>query len=281
MQIIETGPDRYQPDPEYVYATDPKIRVDQRRLALIVGLIALGLPVAMLLGTALGACFYDSISHYYYAQFWGDIFVGSLIFIGTFMIAYRGGNPSESKIATFAGFCAFIVAAIPTSGRGCPLEEFSGRALADFQRINQAEFVTVIPASSNNSHFELFVNASTYHFIAAGVLFAVLAYYSFIVFTRMKPDQYEDAQKPNSVKRSRNTIYIVSGSLIVLSITALGLNALFEFPFWNNYNLTFWFEAIALWAFGFSWMVKGRWFFGLDLMDKEDRRDQLLNETKL
>ena len=87
---------------DYVYATDPKIRVDQRKLALIVGLVALGLPTCNAFGNCiLGACFYDSISHYYYAQFWGDVFVGSLIFIGTFMIAYRGGNPAESNIATF------------------------------------------------------------------------------------------------------------------------------------------------------------------------------------
>ena len=125
------------------------------------------------------ACFYDSISHYYYAQFWGDVFVGALVFIGTFLIAYRGGNPAESLLATLAGFCAFGVAALPTSGRGCPLESFSGRALADFERPESAEFVTVVPASDANSLFELFTNASTWHFIAAGVLFAFLAYYSF------------------------------------------------------------------------------------------------------
>ncbi|MDH3581205.1 MAG: hypothetical protein OEM91_11340, partial [Hyphomicrobiales bacterium] len=189
MRLIETGPNRYQPDPNYVYAADARIRVDQRELAFFVGLIALGLPFVLLLGTALGACFYDSISHYYYAQFWGDVFVGSLVFIGTFLIAYRGGNPSESLLATLAGFCAFGVAVLPTSGRGCQLENFSGRALADFERAANADFVSVVPASKTNSLFELFTSANTWHFIAATVLFAFLAYFSFRVFTRVTKDQ--------------------------------------------------------------------------------------------
>ena len=272
-RLIETGRDRYQPDPNYIYATDAKIRVDQRKLALFVGLIALGLPFAMLFGTVLGACFYDSISHYYYAQFWGDVFVGALVFIGTFLIAYRGGNPAESQIATLAGFCAFGVAALPTSGRGCPLEEFSGRALADFERFDDAKFVTVVPASETNSLFELFANASVWHFISAAALFAFLAYYSFRVFTRVKKGQCGEDRAPTAIKRNRNRIYYVSGTLIIVSMAALGLNALIGFSGWNDLNLTFWFEALALWAFGFAWMVKGRWFFGMDLMDEEDRRD--------
>jgi len=271
--MIETGPDRYQPDPNYIYATNSKIRVDQRQLALFVGLIALGLPFAMLFGTLLGACFYDSISHYYYSQFWGDVFVGALVFIGAFLIAYRGANPAESLLATLAGFSAFGVSLFPTSERGCPLPEFSGRALADFQRFDEAEFVSVVPASEDNSLFELFTNASTWHFIAAAVLFAFLAYYSFWVFTRTTKVQCNDDGTPKDAKRRRNRIYHTSGTIIIVSMVAIGLNGLIDFSGWDDLNLTFWFEAFALWAFGVAWMVRGRWFFGFDIMDQADRRD--------
>ncbi len=277
-RLVEIAAERYQPDPNFVYATDAKIRVDQRQLALFVGLIALDLPAAMLFGSMLGACFYDSISHYYYAQFWGDVFVGALVFIGAFLIAYRGGNPAESLLATLAGFCAFGVAALPTSGRGCALEEFSGRALADFERRDNADFVTVVPASETNSFFELFTDASTWHFIAAAALFAFLAYYAFRVFTRVKTDQRDEQGAPKPAKRFRDRIYMISGLLILLSMAALAINALVNFSGWDDLNLTFWFEALALWAFGIGWMVKGRWFFGIDVLDEEDRRD--LDTTK-
>ena len=273
-RLIETGANRYQPDPNFIYATEAKIRVDQRQLALFVGLIALGLPLAMLLGTQLGTCFYKSISHFYYAQFWGDVFVGALVFIGAFLIAYRGENPAESVLATLAGFCAFAVAALPTSGRGCDQAEFSGRALADLTRFNDADFVTVLPASKTNSLFELFPAASTWHFTAAAVLFAFLAYYSFWVFTRVKDSQLDDNRVVKAVKKTRNRIYIASGFLILLSMAAIGLNWLVGgFSGWDEIRLTFWFEALALWSFGFAWMVKGRWLFGLNLRDDQDIRD--------
>lgn len=269
--LFDIGGRHYQPNPKYAYAKNARLRVDQRKLAFLVGFIALGLPFAMLLGTVLGTCFYDSISHYYYAQFWGDIFVGALFFIGTFLIVYRGENPSESLLATLAGFAAYVVAILPTSGRGCHEEMFPGRALADFVRLENAPFVSVKPASETNSLFELFPNAAIWHFFAAAVLFLFLAYYSFFVFTRVVNDQRSEngALKPN--KRMRNRIYIASGWAILLSMAAMGLNALTGFnSFWSDFNLTFWFEALALWAFGISWMVKGR-FLGYALLDDRDQ----------
>ena len=42
-------------------------------------------------------------------------------------------------------------------------------------------------------------------------------------------------------------------------------------PWWNEINATFWCEAFALWAFGISWMVKGR-FWDLLLRDERDEK---------
>jgi hypothetical protein len=270
-----TGPERFQPDPGYIYTTNVQMRVDQKKLAFIVGLIALGLPIEMLVGSAFGSCFYDSISHYYYAQFWGDVVVGSLVFVGTFLIVYRGANSAENVLATLAGLCAYGVAVLPTSGRGCADEEFSGRALVEFERLNDAMFVSVKPASESNSLFELFTNVETWHYVSAAALFAFLAYYSFFVFTRVIDDQRQQDRSLSLKKRARNRIYYASGSVILVSMAALGANGFIGFSGWNDFNLTFWCEAFALWAFGFSWMVKGR-FSGFLLLDEQDRLD---NET--
>ena len=56
---------------------------------------ALVLPILLLLvfgiiGYGYMLSFRQSISHYYYAQFLGTLFVGMLVFIGGFLIAYTG-----------------------------------------------------------------------------------------------------------------------------------------------------------------------------------------------
>lgn len=270
--LFQMGGDRYQPDPTYAYATDAQVRVDQRKLAVLVGVIALGLPFAMILGALIGACFYDSISHFYYAQFWGDALVGALVFIGTFMIVYRGANRKESLLATLAGFCAYGVALFPTTGRGCEDEAYSGRALVEFELTDTSGFVTIEPASATHSVFELFSGVDTLHFVAAGLLFAFLAYYAFFVFTRVTEDQRTDDGRLTPHKRTRNRIYIASGIVILFSMAAIALKDRVGFTGWDNLNLTFWFEALALWAFGVSWMMKGR-FFGWAFLDDRDQRD--------
>ncbi|WP_421723125.1 hypothetical protein [Bauldia sp.] len=277
--LFDMGRDRYQPDPTYAYTTDAQVRVDQRKLAVLVGVIALGLPIVLIVagllgdrGAALGACFYDSISHFYYAQFWGDVFVGALVFIGTFMIAYRGENPRESLLATLAGFCAYGVAVFPTAGRGCEVEAFSGRALADFGPIETEPYFGVWQPDDARMLFQLFEGANTMHFVAAALLFAFLAYYSFFVFTRVTADQRNADGTLTATKRTRNRLYIASGIIILFSMAAIALSGPLGFANWETLNLTFWFEALALWAFGLSWMLKGR-FFGWAFLDARDKRD--------
>ncbi len=70
------------PDPTPALAISNEKKI-QRRLAILVGCVAFGLPIVMMIGTFYGnTCFRQSISHYYYAQFLGTLFVGMLVFIG-------------------------------------------------------------------------------------------------------------------------------------------------------------------------------------------------------
>ena len=93
LPLFETDADRFQPDMDFKYSSDPEGEqqyvLDQQFLAFLVGAVALGLPFAMLVGAGIGTCFYDSISHFYYSQFFGDLLVSALVFIGTFLVAYR------------------------------------------------------------------------------------------------------------------------------------------------------------------------------------------------
>ncbi len=273
--LFERGQGRYQPDPSFTYADDhPGYRLDQRRLAFFVGLIALGLPIVMLIGVLIRTCLYDSISHFYYAQFLGGVFIAALVFIGTFLLAYRGESARESRLATIAGISAIFVALFPTNGRGCDESTFSGRALADFKLEDVTKFVKVIQTteeipSENPLFFELFSGAQYLHGVGAALLFAFLAWYSFFVFTRVIDNVHLKDGNLTPQKRIRNNIYRASGVVIVISMAVMVIGHFFFPEDWNDNNLTFWFESLALWAFGFSWMVKGRFFDTLWLDERE------------
>ncbi len=267
VSLFEMGPGRYQPDSSHTYSYDPGYTLDQRWLAFFVGLVALNLPIVMLIGVIFGTCLYESISHFYYAQYLGGVFIAELVFIGTFLLAYRGESARENLLATIAGFCALSVALFPTDGRGCDKDTFSGRALADFIGGGTDAFVTVVNTTKEisglkeNPFFELFSGAEIIHGASGALLFAFLAWYSFFVFTRVIDKVHlDDERNLKPPKRNRNRIYRTSGIVIVVSMSAIVIGHYFFSNWWNFYSLTFWFESIALWAFGVSWMVKGQFF---------------------
>lgn len=90
------------------------------------------------------------------------------------------------------------------------------------------------------------------HFISAAVLFLLLAYFCFFSFRDQDPGTRATAKKP-----LRNGIYFGCGIVIVLMIASIGgLHLLYD----GNPPGTsvFWLESIAIWAFGWSWYVKGK-----------------------
>ncbi|WP_299282761.1 hypothetical protein [uncultured Tateyamaria sp.] len=256
---IQTGERRYQPHINMSHDA----QINQRRSAFLVGAVAVGLPTAMILvGLLLSTCFYDSISHYYYAQFWGSVFIGCLLFIGTYLLAWQGHSDGERILANFAAPFAWGVALFPTAGAGCTEPTWEGRVFADLALNDD------IITATFDSPFALLPWTSTAHFISATILFVVLAYFSRYVFTRIVPERDIDPAtgdiRPEKLRRNR--IYRACGWVMVASIAAIGSNIVVEkitrepIPHWNDLNGTLIFEAIALYAFGYSWMVKGRFW---------------------
>lgn len=250
---IEVGRARYRADEDYVYAADPVARFDQRRLASMVGYVAIGLPIVLGIGGAvlgwlkLGS-FRASISGFYYESvLLGDIMVGALAFIGTLMLAYRGWSRKVADLATAAGLAAYLVALFPADGWFLVPGE-------------GAIFVT---------------SAHILHAVAAGVLFLILAFFCFFVFTKVEVHQTEGEGVPASVKRARDRIYRAAGTLILLSIAAIPLGGLLAGDTAETYRITFWAETVALTAFGISWLVQGRASSTI-LMDVRDRRDKAI-----
>ena len=106
----------------------------------------------------------------------------------------------------------------------------------------------------------LFPNAGPYawpmiHFVSAAALFLVLAYFSLFLFTKT-------GGTPTAQKLTRNRIYRGCGITIVSCIVLLGaLHAAGADTPVRRFAPVFLLEAVALWAFGFSWFVKGETLF--------------------
>lgn len=262
---LARGTTRYfQPGaaPSAAGATEAKI---QKRLATLVGLVAFGLPITMGLGAGLGGgCFRDSISHFYYAQFLGPVFVGLLIFIGGFLIAYTGEHWLEDTGSMVAGLGACFIAVFPTTGNGC--EGPAGVLTRAFVDYTPGEPPILAPVAGRG-FFQLFPNVEHLHSWAAGVLFIYLGLYCLVVLKRVVPARHMTGNRLIASKRRRNILYACCGAAILACVAVLGAVGLLAPPAfqtrWNAANLTFVFETLALWAFGLAWIAKGRrlpWF---------------------
>ncbi len=277
---------------------DLPFTVKLRAIKKGVGYVALLLPVLLLVVTLTTAtCFNASISHYYFTRIGGDIFVGSLFFIGLLMTFFfvLGEDRKDGVLAYYrydplllrlAGICAFLIAFVPTTGSGCVFDGdevvrvfLTGASGSENFHVPGA-IVTGTVSYDVWRSFAAFGPGTdgpgllaAVHFGAAGIMFSILGYFSLFVFTR---DNSTASLMTGSRKPRRNAWYRVLGVLIFLAVGALAVkSAALAFvmspeaaeafgKWWDSYRLTFWFEALALVAFGFSWMIKGRFWDGFE-----------------
>lgn len=247
LPAIEAVQQHYAPEKGYKYATDAKLRSDQRRLASLVGTIAISLPIAIgILGYWFGN-FRSSISMYYYEVYLaGDIFVGFLVFIGALMTVYRGWAGSVAWLATIAGLLSCAVAFFPARGW-----------ISDEPRW---EFLNGL--------------SPAIHGFAALFLFLILAFFCLFIFTDINDTQHRDARKKiQSSKMLRNRIYKISGWSILLAIAAIFVGYSIDRVWAESVNLVYWAEFVALIAFGISWLTHGRVFYKVNaVMDEKDKQ---------
>lgn len=275
--------------------TDLPFTVDPRAIDALVGALALTLPLVLGLSVWLFAstCFPASISHFYYTRLGGDILVGALNVIGVVMIffyRYRGRGQTtqvahsgpNALLAKLAGFSALGVAYVPTNGLGCA---YDGSPVSRFLLTGTGPGTAasgVVSGLTSDDFWGTFaiwatpeqvpVVLANLHYLSAALMFAILGYFSFFVFTRV---QTRAAPADTTNKRRRNLIYRIMGILIFAAIAALAVKlglvtwllaparAAAFLAWWDGLYLTFVFESVALVAFGISWAVKGR-LFGLD-----------------
>lgn len=203
-----------------------------RRIRRAIGYLGICLPVVLFVLSLIPffkTSVQPSISKYYYTNL-REIFTGVLCAVGLFLIRYEGTkNPSfwknDGLLTNITGYMAFGVAFFPTNPH-------------DWSE----KIYTLIPLN-----LELL---GCIHYGFAAIFFFILSIISIKVFTI---GQERNEQIPLSLF-NENYLYRICGYLILIFICMIPLFAVLKI---FSYS-TLLFEALALFSFGTSWLVKGR-----------------------
>jgi len=146
-------------------------------------------------------------------------------------MTYKGYDLKDTVFSIVAGFFALCVANLPT------------------------DTLAVCGNDCYASH-----SIGLLHYTAAAGLFLAFAYMSLFLFTK-------SAGTMTPEKKKRNVIYRVCGYTILVSLGLIVVHKSIGGIVPESIQPVFWLEAISLFAFGISWLVKG----GTILRDKAVR----------
>lgn len=246
-------------------------------LRRVVGCIGLLLPLSLYAGNrAMTASLPGSMSAYYYTGM-RNLFVGALCALGVFLIGYAGFDAWDRWLTNVAGGAAILVAFLPTKPAVCA----------------KAAVVCSAPAVRALSPEQNWIGNA--HLVFAAITFLALGCMA-LRFAMTTPD----ARKPSAAaptpavlrqvrnglgfarpqqdnrtaeKKKRNVVYRICGVTIFLCVGLAGASGLFPRPIASDLPWLFIFEAVAVVAFGISWLVKGATFLkDRPTSDGPDRR---------
>lgn len=215
-----------------VFNVDPVITVNRLRKG--VGILGISLPIVIVLLSLIPFFETDiqiSLSAYYYTNL-REIFTSVLCAVGFFLLLYKSDikdpklHRKENILVNIMGVTAIGVAFIPTK---CRDYYFIGGTKCE----NAFSF---IPHAGDTT--------AMFHAIIAAILFLTFAYTSYFIFTKEDPNV-----KPGEVK-----IYKGSAIVILLSTITILIDSIIEF--FSHTTLIC--EALLLFGFGISWLVKGK-----------------------
>lgn len=208
------------------------------KLRLMIGVLGVMLPVMLWfflwVDSGLTTPLF-SISHYYYTRV-DSIFILVVGLMGFFLIAYKGYDVRDFIVSGVSGLGAISLLLWPTDN------------LETSCCISKMPCDHVVSMLYDNTF------RSYWHYASAGVFLGGLAYMSLFLFTKSD----KSVEQRGKAKRRRNKVYRTCGVVMLMAlavIIAKPIGIISETWFKAN-NMTFWMEAVAVEAFGISWLVK-------------------------
>ncbi len=203
-----------------------------------VGFLGSALPFILVLGWAglhgwwslLG-----SLSAYYHTGM-RDFFVGILVVVGILLLTYKiADRQRDSLLSSLAGIFAIGVALFPTA-------------------IPPGLQPTVTPTPIQEWLTE--ERSQLIHFICAGLfILCLMLLCVFFAYGELEPETEEfDGQRGVVPPKAWFTVHLSMALLILLSALFIVVTQLLHV--WDTYSVLIG-EAVAIWAFGVSWFLKG------------------------
>lgn len=189
-----------------------------------IGLLGIALPFVLSLGTLIlfHTGIQSSISSYYHTGM-RDVFVGTLCVIGFFLLSYKGYERSDDIAGDLGCLFAVGVALFPTT--------------PDVAAASGARLIGYV------------------HLAFAALFFLTLIYFSLFLFTKTDPNK-----SPSRRKMQRNKVYKACGYSMGICLLLIIIYSFLPdtmASFLKAYKPVYWFETIAILAFGISWFTKG------------------------
>lgn len=194
------------------------VTVNTKRMRIMIGVLGMLLPWLVALITL---SWPQSISITYYSLFAVGTFMVVLGSAGILLINYKGYERIDDITATIAGIFGILICLFPMTYLDAP---------------STPTGILHLPSNISN----------IVHCVAAFGFFGTLAFMSFFLFTKTSGEMTKQ-------KKIKNIIYRVCG---IGMLGAFLLMLLQLIPGFDCYNLTWIVEAIALFFFGLSWIVK-------------------------
>lgn len=207
----------------------------------VVGFMGILLPIALIIGEAFflrgSVQVRGSLSAYYHSSM-QDIFVASLCVTGFFLITYMAGMPRtwDFWLSLIAGVAVLAVVFFPTWRPGVP----KGAPLCGDS-----------PPPLGCSPVEQALGealTARIHAVAAAVFILCLAVISFLFARREKVFNHSHI---------RNWLHVFCGSAILAAVAWVMIGGALEINIWKLTPLYLG-EVISVWAFGVSWLAKGK-----------------------
>lgn len=226
--------------------TDPDV-LSYLAVRRALGLLGLALPIMLYVSARpLGRPMQPSISEFYHTAM-GDVLVGCLTATGVFLLSYlgyprqSGETLSDRWVARAAGLGVLGVALFPVVPPG-------------FAECTPGAAFVAGPVQGFTGHWCAY---PALHALSAATFFVAMMLFCFFLFPRgdRKPDGSIDWSTP------RNRLYLACGialAVSILSLAAMMLAGDETQAALNARNVVFWGETLGVFAFGISWLAKGR-----------------------
>ena len=210
---------------DYGASRDGRLVLSYLMLRKAIGCLGMLLPVVLLVGGALlfGLGIQPTVSDYYHTGM-RDVFVGTLCAMGVFLFSYNGYGRKDNRAGNLASLFVIGTALFPTT--------------------------PVDPSA-------LAAALGKVHIVCATSYFVTLAYFSLALFTKSDPKQPVTPQKLMRNKVYRACGYTIIGAIALIALYIFVLPDGLRDSLEPEIDVVFWLEAIAIFAFGISWYVKG------------------------